>query len=171
MMMITKKEVMKLLDYDESTGVFTWKVSNRKRVKVGTEAGTVMVTNAGKSYRRIKINGKIYYAHRLSWLILYGEFPEDQIDHIDGNGLNNRADNLRSVSHADNGKNQRKCRTNTSGVMGVTWHRAKWMVRMVINGRRTFIGYFKSFDEAMKVRKAAEKTYNYHPNHGSERPL
>ena len=62
--MLTRKELLKLLHYDEFTGMFRWKVW-RQRVKAGVEAGYVRVSGQGKSYRRITINGRHYYAHRL----------------------------------------------------------------------------------------------------------
>lgn len=170
--MITREEVMRQLDYDEFTGVFTWKVSKGNRVKVGEEAGCVSVF-CGKSYRLIRINGKLYLAHRLAWLLLHGEFPAEQIDHIDGNGLTNKAENLRAVSHAENGKNQRKYKTNTSGVTGVYWHKdcSKWYAQICINGKEIYLGYFVDKNEAIKARKAAEMKFGYHGNHGSTRPL
>ncbi|MCC6271167.1 MAG: AP2 domain-containing protein [Microbacteriaceae bacterium] len=171
--MITREEVMQILDYDGATGAFTWKISSRNQVKVGDEAGTVWVDNKGKSYRRIMINRKAYKAHRVAWLILTGEFPADQIDHTDGNGLNNAANNLRSVSNAENCKNKRKYKSNASGVVGVSWNKrdCKYEAYIKINGRQIHLGYFESFEEAVAARKSAEIKYGFHENHGSTRPL
>ena len=171
--MISREEVVRLLDYDEFTGIFTWKTRPNRRIKVGSEAGTVKVDRNGKSYRYVQVNGRKYYCHRLAWLILTGEFPEDQIDHIDGNGLSNASSNLRAVSNAENGKNQRKPVTNTSGVIGVHWYKpyAKWMAYIKLNGRRKHLGYFDDFADAVAVRKKAERTRGFHPNHGSDRNL
>lgn len=170
--MITREEVLKLLEYDPVTGVFTWKVSPTNRVKVGAEAGWVQVYG-GKSYLTIQVNGRTYKAHRLAWLVLTGNFPEDQIDHINGQGLDNRSINLRSVSNAENGKNQRKHVTNTSGVTGVYWDKAyaKWMAAIRLNGKRKNLGRFDNFDEAVEARKNAERKLGYHPRHGETRPL
>jgi hypothetical protein len=170
--MISREEVLRVLDYDEFTGVFTWKVS-RGRGKVGSEAGCVSDCGTGKFYRRICVSGKLYHAHRLAWLIINGMFPENEIDHVDGNGLNNKYSNLRSVTHSENAKNKRKHITNTSGVVGVSWYKsgAKWQASIRFNGKLKHLGLFESFDDAVIVRKEAEKLYNFHPGHGMERPL
>ena len=134
--MIKKEEVVRLLDYDPVTGIFKWKVW-RQEVKAGVEAGCVGVTRQGKSYRTITINGRSYHAHRLAWLIIAGEFPENDIDHISGDGLDNRAVNLRAVTRKENGKNQRRHITNSSGVTGVYWYKAssKWCARIKHDGK------------------------------------
>lgn len=67
------------------------------------------------------------------------------VDHRDGDGLNNRRSNLRAATHAENQRNQRLAKNNTSGFKGVTWHkaRAKWQAQIVLNGRNHFLGYFR----------------------------
>lgn len=171
--MITREEVMRVLDYDPETGVFIRKVGCRGGVSAGVEAGAVQVTAAGKRYRVISVNGRHYRAHRLAWLILTDSFPDDQIDHINGCGLDNRAENLRAVSNSENSKNARKPYTNTSGVVGVYRRKDcnKWRACISVEGRLTHLGTFKYFHEALAARKSAEKTYGYHVNHGTERPL
>ena len=170
--MITREEVVRVLHYDECTGIFTWKISHANNVKAGRETGCVNVSVSGKAYRVIRINGRSYKAHRLAWLILTGNFPDDQIDHIDGNGLNNRSVNLRAVSRAENCKNVRKHARNTSGVTGVYWDKAgsKWYASIKINGKQKRLGYF-DFDEAVAVRKEAERIHGFHHRHGETRPL
>lgn len=170
--MITREELLKLLHYDEFTGVFKWRVS-RGRVKAGAEAGCIKVNEDGKSYRYVRVNGRMYYGHRLVWLILTGQFPNDQIDHLDGDGLNNASVNLRTVTNSENGKNVRKRADNATGVTGVYWDRtyAKWHAQIMLNGKGKHLGYFHNFDEAVAVRKAAEKIHGFHPNHGTVRPL
>lgn len=103
------------------------------------------------------------------WVLHYGEWPKGHIDHINGNRLDNRIENLRDVPpNSDNQRNIAIPRHNTSGVMGVCWHKRNkgWQVRIKANGRNIYVGVFKNFDEAVSARKAAEKTYGYHPNHG-----
>lgn len=170
--MITREEVLALLDYDEFTGVFTWKVG-RSCVKSGAEAGTVDVNVSGKTYRYIAINGRKYLAHRLVWLVLTGKFPDAEIDHLDGNGLNNRAANLRPATRSENARNMRRQVRNTSGTTGVYWNKscAKWQASIRLNGWNKYLGLFESFDEAVIVRKESEKLHGFSPNHGSTRPL
>ena len=80
-----------LLNYDPDTGDFTWKVSTSNRVRVGQVAGTLR----HDGYIRIKVNGKLYLAHRLAWFFVYGVWPVEFLDHIDQDKSNNRINNLR----------------------------------------------------------------------------
>lgn len=167
-----RERVMELLSYDPSTGEFRWKVRTSNRAKPGQTAGAVS-THSSKKYRRIMVDGKLYFAHRLAWLISYGQFPDRNIDHVDGNGLNNRLDNLRIATPSENCKNQRRRPDNTSGITGVSWYRAgqKWHARIAVNRRTIHLGYFSTKEEAVAARKAAEVRYGFHANHGQDRPL
>lgn len=170
--MVTAARVRELLSYDPETGEFRWKV-DRKQMKAGSIAGYACEFRNGKKYWHIGVDGNLYGAHRLAWLVTHGEFPPEDIDHIDGNGLNNRLENLRAVSHDENGRNQRKYSNNTSGVSGVGWYKRdqKWQAKIRVNRKLVHLGYFSSKEEAVAARKAAEAKYNFHENHGSERPL
>ena len=154
--------------YDPSTGEFRWNVNRRGTAKAGAVAGCEHTDQNGKKYWQISIDGKQYKAHRLAWLVTHGGFPPEQIDHIDGNGLNNRLENLRAVSNAENQRNARKRADNTSGVSGVVWRKdhQKWQAKIQVNRKLTHLGYFTDKSEAIAARKAAEAKYNFHPNHG-----
>jgi hypothetical protein len=99
--------------------------------------------------------------------------PEHGIDHEDGNGLNNRWENLRDVTRLENMRNRRKYKNNTSGVVGVVWNKArgKWQVQIKVKGTLIFLGYFVNKDDAIKARKKADIKYGFHKNHGEDRPL
>jgi hypothetical protein len=161
--MLTYEYVNELLKYDHETGILTWKVP-RQGIRVGNEAGCL----AKNGYRYVRIDGKNYLSHRLAWLLYTREWPADQIDHINQVRDDNRIKNLREVSHRDNLRNQKKPKNNSSGVVGVFWFKPtqKWRALIQIDGKLKHLGLFKALDDAVAVRKAAEKEYGYHPNHG-----
>lgn len=169
--MLTQDRVKELLTYDPLTGVFRWKV--RRKLKAGSVAGCEFTDRQGKKYWSIGVNGKMFLAHRLAWLFTHGQFPPEQIDHIDGNGLNNRLGNLRVVSNIENQRNARKRVDNTSGVSGVIWDKRdqKWRAQIRVNRKNIYLGLFTDKSEAISARKAAEIKYGFHANHGTERPL
>ena len=191
--MITQSQLKKLLHYNPDTGIFTWKkrdLSLFKTAKLGNpsktwntrfenkEAGTKKEVR-GKHYNiiQIKYNGHVgqslFRAHRLAWLYVYGEWPNDEIDHIDGNGLNNKLSNLREVTRKDNVKNARKPKDNTSGYIGVHIVKNTGMYESYIGvcGKKVALGMFTNISEAVNARERAEVKYGFHKNHGSDRPL
>lgn len=160
-----------VLNYDMETGIFTWRIRMGKRAPEGGVAGCT-VTTKGKSYRYIKINGKRYFAHRIAYSMVTGEIP-DQVDHKDGNGINNKWENLRSSCYSDNNKNKRRPSNNTSGHIGVSWHvvHKKWCSRIKVNQKQIYLGIFDDINDAIKARKDAEAKYGFYASHGSDRPL
>lgn len=134
----------------------------------------VLTNEGGKSYYRTKITGKRgeVLVHRIIFKMLYGVEPES-IDHINGNGLDNRMVNLRGCTHSENHRNVKRAVNNSSGVTGVSRSRDKlrWRVRIRVGKNDINLGEFKNFDDAVRVRRQAEIDYGYHPNHGSDRPL
>lgn len=118
-------------------------------------------------YKSGSIFGCICSAHRVIWAMHYGEWP-NQIDHINHDILDNRMQNLRNVRIRDNNKNRPIQANNKTGVCGVSWGKKerRWKAQIGINGTTTLLGCYKDFDEAVKVRKAAEKKHGFHINHG-----
>lgn len=182
---LTQEELKELIHYNPDTGIFTWKPRSIKWFKTkrtfnwwnGRYSNTVagnLHTSVGKTYNIIRINYKAYKAHRLAFLYMNGNFPIEEVDHEDGNGINNKFSNLRLVNHRENSKNRRKRSNNTSGVTGVGFCKTKlkYVTHIVDTfGNHINLGTFNTFQEAIKVRKEAEIKYNYHKNHGIERPL
>lgn len=141
--MLTQEALKKILNYDESTGVFTWKVTRCGRAICGDKAGET----TSRGYIRIRTSGGSFFAHRLAWLYVYGSTPSCAIDHIDGNTANNRIYNLRADPHRMNSQNQRNPqRSNKSGYLGVCWHKKskKWIAQIRINKATRYIGTFDS---------------------------
>jgi len=155
--MITQKQVKEYLDYNPDTGIFKWKVDRGNTVKHNDIAGTLKDTN----YICISINNKKYFAHRLAWLYTYGEFPKEQIDHINRIRNDNRICNLRDVNQQINCRNISMQINNTSGHKGVSWYKRvdKWVSYIVIDRKYLSLGYFDSIDDAILSRENAEEKY------------
>jgi len=161
--MLTQQELKDLLHYCPETGVFTCLKAIGDR-KLGAEVGTSM---RSEWYLRTIIGGNFHYMHRLAWLYTHGVWPED-VDHINGIRYDNRLANLRSVSRSTNSKNAKQPSNNTSGTVGVNFDAftGRWLARVRVDGKSVHLGRFDTKEEAISVRKAAEKKHGYHPNHG-----
>lgn len=107
-------------------------------------------------------------AHRVIWAMETGDWPEDQIDHINHDRTDNRIKNLRSATHIENCKNQTVSKSNTSGHTGVYWckWRNKWRVQIMVGGKNKTLGRFTEKADAIHARKKAEIKYGFHENHG-----
>lgn len=172
--MLTYEEARQILVYDTETGVLRWKVTMGGRGLAGKEAGSLLTHNkTGKTYRRITVRRKRYKAHRVIYLLQTGAWPPDKIDHQNGDGADNRWENLRAATPEENSRNQRKSCTNMSGQTGVYWHKhhGKWAAQIMVHRRNIHLGYFTSKGDAVAARKKAEVEHGFHPNHGIDRPL
>ena len=155
-------DIKKYLRYDAETGKIFWKI-NKGVAKANNEAGW-----EDHRYCRVAINRKKYQAHRIAWLLTYGSWPVDQIDHINGNKKDNRLENLRDVSNGENLRNQKIPKNNTSGTLGVSFdkRRQNYQAKIMVNKKSKHLGYFKNKEEAIAARAAANIKYNFHENHG-----
>lgn len=144
--MIAHTELTSLLDYDQLSGSFTWKVS-ASRTKAGSVAGC---TNA-RGYVYIGVGGKLYRANRLAWFYVHGKWPAGQIDHINGDRGDNRIENLRDVSGSINQKNRKRANHgSTSRFLGVSFHPAtgKWRSQISVNHETKYLGLYDSEEGA-----------------------
>tara|TARA_R110000787_G_scaffold275859_1_gene384656 strand:- start:193 stop:693 length:501 start_codon:yes stop_codon:yes gene_type:complete len=166
--MLTQKKLKEILHYDPLTGLFTWRVARGTRAIVGAEAGC---KDNQSQYIKIGISGKNFHAHRLAWLYIYGEFPRNQTDHINHNREDNRIVNLRSVTCQENQRNMKKRSDNTSGHLGVSWHKhsGKWQVSIRANKKVIYIGTFDNIEDAVVARASASLEYGFHSNHGADK--
>lgn len=149
--MITAEELRELLDYDEATGVFTWRRSMRGPVKQGDAAGRLKPNG----YLSIKIKQRDYFAHRLAFLYMAGRFPNSEVDHKNGDRSDNRWSNLREATVSQNRGNSRMNRRNQAGLKGVSLFRptGRWRARI---GTKT-LGYYRTKLEAHAAYVAAAK--------------
>jgi hypothetical protein len=165
-----------LLKYDQDTGSLTWRF--RPSEMFGNEARAKQFNTAfggrefgcmAAGYKKGMVDGRLYLAHRIIWKMVHGADPDGDIDHINGDRADNRIANLRVVTRRDNCRNVRRRKSNRSGANGVTWYPRyqKWKVRIIAKGKDTHLGYFSDLQEAIDTRKAAEKKYGYHKNHGN----
>src|SRR5580704_1773693 len=111
---ITIEALKTVLDYDPLTGVFRWRIRPRQRA-CSEIAGSVN----SYGYRMICVAQKIYRAHRLAWFYVYGEWPTNEIDHINGKKDDNRIVNLRLADKQKNQANSKRRSTNTTGFKGI----------------------------------------------------
>lgn len=179
---ITQEYLKECFDYNPDTGILTWKVRPRHHFKTDAsfkmmnkrlankQAGSIFTSNRNKKktyYWGTRLKNKSRLIHRLIWKMIFNEWPE-VIDHIDGNGLNNRLSNLRNVSKLENQKNHSIHSHNTSGIMGVSFvsGRNKWESYISKNNKKINLGIYFCFFEACCARKSAEYKHGYHTNHG-----
>lgn len=159
--MLTQSRLKTLLNYDQDTGIFTWRVRTCRNVMAGDVAGTTSI----QGYRQIRINRRTFAAHRLAWLYVHGIWPADQIDHINGVRDDNRLVNLREATSAQNHQNRKKSANNTSGFTGVSWNcwTRKWQAAICAGGQRSHLGHFdtpESAHTAYLAAKAELHTFN-----------
>ena len=151
--MLTQKHLKEKLSYDPDTGLFT-------RIKTNKITG-----HNQTGYQGISIECQIYLAHRLAFFYMLGRWPKQgyEIDHIDRNRKNNKWENLREVTRADNCKNVGMKSTNKSGVTGVSFDKwsGNWLARIMIDYKTIRLYSGKDKQEAIDARKAGEKLYGF----------
>lgn len=132
------------------------------------KAGEVVGWVSSNEYLNVRVDGLCYLVHRVIWLIVHGEWPKHTLDHINGNTVDNRISNLRDVPHIENCRNTKKRSDNTSGVLGVRWHKRdrKWAANITVSGKLIHIGNFDCKDRATMARWFAEEKHEFHENHG-----
>lgn len=168
----TETEVAGALRYDQETGVLVWRERPSSAFPSEATAKSWNSKHANKpaftaplatGHLTGRYGGKTYLSHRVIWLIMTGEWPDGCIDHINGDPSDNRWQNLRCVSHAENCRNQKRRTTNTSGKSGVCWDKRskRWRVRVSTK----HIGDYRCIAHAIKARNLAAEASGYHKNH------
>ena len=157
---LTQARLKELLHYCPETGVFVWKVGRL----AGLEAGHVRHHGSCKDYRYMKVRGTNGFAHRFAFLYMTGSFPVHEVDHINGNSLDNSWCNLRDVPRTVNCRNARMRKDNTSGVTGVYW--CKTHKRWVASVSGKTVGSSQDKTTASAIRAKYLSKYGYSERHG-----
>lgn len=142
---LTQARLREVLEYDPETGLFRWLANVSSTARVGQLAGC-----KSRGYLVIRIDGKLYPAHRLAWLHETGEFPAGWLDHKNLNKADNRFKNLRPATQSQNSANVAMRANGTSGFKGVSWHRRgkKWLAQIRKSGENIYLGLYPTRDEA-----------------------
>ena len=153
-LMLTAARLREALDYDPATGRFRWKQCKARWMGSGLIAGCPHIAG----YWMIGIDRKRYLAHRLAWLWVHGKWPENQIDHKDGNRRNNAISNLREATNGQNMTNRPASNRSKTGIRGVYIHKPSGRYRVQLgHHRRIHIGYFDDLESASAAALRAAK--------------
>lgn len=158
--MLTAERLRTLLDYDPETGIFRWNVTVKETGRGGRK-GDQAGCFGTPDYVRIRIEKRLYLAHRLAWLYVYGSFPPGQIDHKNGNKKDNRIGNLRVANHSQNACNRGVRADSASRLKGAYFdHRERcWIARIRAEGKLLNLGRFASAEAAHAAYSQAAVKY------------
>lgn len=159
---ISISELKDRLSYDAETGFFYWVKPTHGAVSPGKKAGSRHYSG----YIKLMVNGKLYQGHRLAWFYTHGTWPNHQIDHINGVRDDNRLCNLREATRSENLQNKKKYRNNSSGLVGVSWHKitGKFSAYIRVNNRQIHLGLYDTPEEAhSRYAQAKEKHHVFQP--------
>lgn len=134
--MLSHSRLQEALHYDPDIGTFTW--------RIGSRTGSVALAKRPDGYARVRLDGTLYYAHRLAFFYMAARWPTAVIDHINGNPSDNRWVNLREATVSQNHANKR----SLNGLKGVSASRSRWRATIQVNGRTKHLGVFDTPEAA-----------------------
>ncbi len=154
--------------FDYCNGELLWNVNRGTRKMKGKPAGTGACDHG---YWSIQVSGASFHRSRIVYEMHYGDISDKmQIDHIDRDNTNDRIENLRVCSTAENCRNQGARRSNTSGYKGVSWFKDKsvWFAQLMVDGKQKYLGSFTTpeeaaaaYDEAAKIHHGNFAVFNF----------
>ncbi len=155
---LTVEYLRERLSYDKDTGALIYKAQRGKR-KAGDRADRKSLHPAG--YWRVCLLGDWFWAHRVVWLYLYSEWPQHDVDHINGDKSDNRECNLRSVTHSENQQNMVSAtKASKTGVMGIHKQKTSYIASISVGGTCKYLGSFKTTEEAHEAYLIAKRQYH-----------
>lgn len=164
---ITTAMLRQVLNYDPTTGLFSWKTRGDKSFDNQFAGKPALITDK-RGYKQGWVFGVPMLAHRVAWAMHFGFSPCHEIDHKNGDKSDNRIANLRDVTRSVNMKNISKLKANISENTGVHWHKRhkRWCANIRHNGKKIYLGSFKKKDEAVSVWQKAKKEFGFNDRHG-----
>lgn len=171
---MSKEYLSSVFSYDQNSGDLIWKERPLSHFATKNAFFTInskcagkiagyksFLKNGDKSTIQVRLNRKLYKAHRIIWVLMFGEIPSGMcIDHVDGDPFNNKASNLRLATCAQNAMNRGPQKNNTSGYKGVMFFKRdkKWHAQITVGGKKKHLGYFDTPQLASEAYTNAEKT-------------
>lgn len=155
-LMPTADDLRALFDYDPATGDLRWRIRKAQRVHTGSIAGCQTV----QGYRSVEVGGRGYRVHRVIWCMVTGQWPANQVDHVNRIRDDNRWCNLREATNSENQHNISARARNTSGHKGVCREGTKWRARISHDGRREYLGSFETAEQAREAYQKASAHYH-----------
>jgi hypothetical protein len=154
---LTQERLMEVVTYTAETGEFV-----RRNSVSNVSAGPVCPRPSKNGYLRMRIDGKLYYLHRLAWLYVHGAWPSSLADHKDGDKTNNRIDNIRDATHAQNLQNVAAKGRGVSGLRGAYFDKAsgKWQAKIMRNYRSISLGYYDTPELAHAAYLAGKREHH-----------
>ena len=158
--MIGRDRLRKAMIYEPVSGQFFWIAPPPEHAELrGREAGAPRKGNH-KYYWVIKIGGKAYRRSWLAYLWMTGDWPADQIDHVNGNSLDDRWENLRAATATENAQNHKRRAKKSPLPMGVREvPSGRFAARIAVNKQKIHLGTFDTPESASRAYQTARREH------------